>query len=277
MATRVHELRSPGPARGVLHAPVPDGRLEGRRVLPPESLAPFVHHFWSVRWALRTPFTAETLPHPSARLVLHEEGRAQRDAIAGVHTGRLSNRLAGEGHLFGIAFRPAMFQPLWRASMSSLTDRLVPLRPVLGSGAAAWARALHAEPELERQVAIAGELLEPRLRPLQPDVAHLRDLVERMAVDRTLLRVEQVSEAVDLDVRSLQRAFRRYVGVSPKWVLRRFRLQEAAEQLRGPHPPALAALAAALGYADQAHFARDFKLVVGQTPRAFARHLAPER
>jgi AraC-like DNA-binding protein len=52
-------------------------------------------------------------------------------------------------------------------------------------------------------------------------------------------------------------------------VIRRYRLHEAAEQLKGPDPPPLAALAAALGYADQAHFARDFKAVVGRTPAVF--------
>jgi AraC-like DNA-binding protein len=59
--------------------------------------------------------------------------------------------------------------------------------------------------------------------------------------------------------------------VSPKWILRRYRLHEAAEQLKGKRPPLLAALAASLGYADQSHFARDFRAVVGQTPRSFAR------
>ena len=73
-----------------------------------------------------------------------------------------------------------------------------------------------------------------------------------------------------MDARALQRAFRTHVGVSPKWVMQRYRLHEAAERLREEKPPSLAALAAALGYADQAHFARDFKRAVGQTPRAFA-------
>jgi AraC-like DNA-binding protein len=63
--------------------------------------------------------------------------------------------------------------------------------------------------------------------------------------------------------------FRTYVGVTPKWVLQRYRLHEAAEQLAGPNPP-FAALAASLGYADQAHFGRDFKRTIGQTPRSFA-------
>jgi AraC-like DNA-binding protein len=88
-------------------------------------------------------------------------------------------------------------------------------------------------------------------------------------LDRSLLRVEHVAKAFGVGERSLQRLFRKYVGVSPKWVIRRYRLHEAAEQLKRPTPPALAELATALGYADQAHFAREFKQVVGRTPRDF--------
>jgi AraC-like DNA-binding protein len=58
--------------------------------------------------------------------------------------------------------------------------------------------------------------------------------------------------------------------VTPKWVIQRYRLHEAAEQLKGPNPPSLAAIAADLGYVDQAHFAGDFKRVVGRSPARFA-------
>jgi len=267
---REGDRRSAGPARGILVGPAPDARTEHRRVLPSAELSPFVAHFWWVRWAMRTPVTAETLPHPSVHVVFEEQAGARRAEITGVHTGRFVKRLAGSGHVFGIKFRPAMFQPLLHAPMTSLTDRVVPVRDVFGSKGKAWARATLEEHELDAKIAIAEEFLAPLLPSPRRQVLCMRDLVERMAVDRSLLRVEHASEAVGLDVRALQRSFRRYVGVNPKWVIQRYRLHEAAEQLNGPHPPSLAELAASLGYADPSHFARDFKLMVGQTPREFA-------
>ncbi|MBB2205221.1 helix-turn-helix transcriptional regulator [Gluconacetobacter takamatsuzukensis] len=68
--------------------------------------------------------------------------------------------------------------------------------------------------------------------------------------------------------RALQRLFRDYLGVSPKWVIRRFRLQEAAECL-ARQTGTIASVAAELGYFDQTHFARDFKSVIGLSPRHF--------
>ena len=66
--------------------------------------------------------------------------------------------------------------------------------------------------------------------------------------------------------------FARLVDVSPKWVIERYRLHEAAALLAQPAPPTLAEIAARLGYFDQAHFARAFKAVVGAAPSAY---LAP--
>jgi AraC-like DNA-binding protein len=153
--------------------------------------------------------------------------------------------------------------------MSTLTDRCVRIRSVFGSEGEALARRIHTALGFAETVSLAEAFLAQRIRSLNPEVAWVRDLVERLMLDPSLLRVEHVAKAFGVGERSLQRLFRKYVGVSPKWVIRRYRLHEAAEQLRGPTPPALAELAAALGYADQAHFAREFKQVVGRTPRDF--------
>ncbi len=120
------------------------------------------------------------------------------------------------------------------------------------------------------RTAAAERVLVPIARPLTEGAALARDLCERMAIDRSLLRAEDGAAALGVGLRTLERLFARHVGVSPKWVIRRYRLREAAEQLRSTPGIALAGLAASLGYADQAHFARDFKAVIGLSPRAFA-------
>jgi AraC-like DNA-binding protein len=70
--------------------------------------------------------------------------------------------------------------------------------------------------------------------------------------------------------RTLQRLFRRYVGVSPKWVLQRYRLHEAAERIAEGRDGDWAATALELGYFDQAHFIRDFKALIGASPAQYA-------
>ena len=239
--------------------------------MPPASLTPFVHHIWWLWWDLRTPFTAEVLPHPAGRILFETGPSGSRAKVEGVFTTRQSKSRVAHGEIFCIQFRPVTFQGLLARPMSTVTDRVVPLARVFGPAGGAWAKQMFAAAEIDEKIELATTFLSARLQPLTREVTALRDVVERLSSDRSLLRVEDVADALALDMRALQRRFLRYVGVGPKWVIRRYRLIEAAEQLKAPKPPALAALADALGYADQAHFARDFKRVVGRAPGAFTR------
>jgi AraC-like DNA-binding protein len=90
------------------------------------------------------------------------------------------------------------------------------------------------------------------------------------AGDRTLVRVDDLVDRHGMNKRTLQRLFARYVGVRPKWVIQRYRLHEAAERLAAGGVDH-AALASELGYSDQAHFARDFKAIVGLSPAVYER------
>ena len=87
--------------------------------------------------------------------------------------------------------------------------------------------------------------------------------------DSEVTRVAQVCERFGLSERALQRLVHRRLGLTPKWLIQRRRLQEAAERLRAG-PQSLGEVAAILGYADQAHFTRDFARVTALTPGQFA-------
>ena len=236
---------------------------------PSPLLARYIHHYWSIRWSLRSPFEAEALPHPAAQILRVASAEGRSAFVIGVASGRVARTLTGTGETFGISFRPVMFQALLGASMATITDRALPLERVVGGCSVPWTRAIDAARTPEEKVAAAEAMLAPLLGAPRAHLERVRDLVERIAVDRSILRTSDVARAGDLSARALQRCFLTYVGVSPKSVIQRYRLHEAAIQLRGPHPPALADLAASLGYADQAHFGRDFKRTVGVTPRVF--------
>ena len=97
-------------------------------------------------------------------------------------------------------------------------------------------------------------------------------LVETIAGDRGITRVAQVAEQAGLTVRSLQRLFAEYVGAGPKWVIQRCRLQDAAARVAAQDDDLdWAALAAELGFADQAHLTRAFTATIGVPPATYAR------
>jgi AraC-like DNA-binding protein len=130
-------------------------------------------------------------------------------------------------------------------------------------------RVLGLEDESRRVEAVEA-FLRARRPPLDPDVAAVNRATELIMLDRTVIRVDQVVERTGIGKRSLQRLFAEYAGVSPKWVIQRYRLHEAAERLAEGGDLDLAMLAAELGYFDQAHFAKDFKAVVGSPPHRYS-------
>jgi transcriptional regulator GlxA family with amidase domain len=96
-----------------------------------------------------------------------------------------------------------------------------------------------------------------------PRVAEIGELYEAML--RGPMTVEELGRLAGYSKRTLQRLFREYVGVTPKWVLSRFRLHEAADRMAdGEHD--WPRLALELGFFDQAHFIKAFKAVIGRSP-----------
>lgn len=184
-------------------APAPEGRIAHERFAPSPALEPFVQHFWTVRWDLRgePPVLAETLPHPCVHVVF-ERGRAR---VLGVQTARRFRRyLRGQDRVFGIKFRPAAFQPFLDGPLSRITDKGLSLRTVFGPESPALRDGIPGEPDPRRCMALAEEFLGKRLPPMPEEVVRLRDLVERLAADPSLTRMEQVAALAGMEPRKLK-------------------------------------------------------------------------
>ncbi len=107
-------------------------------------------------------------------------------------------------------------------------------------------------------------------------LAELPQLAEHAALDASV----RVSYGVlhrlhrkglwDVSERSAQRHLKHAWGISPKWLARMLRLCECAKRWPEIERTSgnLAELAAALGYADQAHMAKDFRALCGTAPSA---------
>lgn len=264
--------------RGVLR-PVETGQVAGLRRDAPvaPALEPFVERYWSVRWdrAGLPPFRSDVLSHPSVHVSV-ESGSAPRFGfplpavlVHGVVSRRFSVELSGVGRVTAVKFRPGGFTAF--TGTLPARDAVTPLGDELGAAAGRLVRdVLTEEDDAARNV-----LLDAALAAHAPEPARayldLRALIARMVTDRELVRVEQVAALAGTGVRSLQRLFARYVGLSPKSVLARYRLQDAAALIDTGAVDDLAGLAASLGWFDQAHFSREFSAVVGQTPSAYLR------
>ena len=270
-------------------APLPKGVVDpagaARRIRlatypPSPALQPFVDYHWVVQWDLdgRSPETQRVLPYPHAHLVFERD----RSAIHGVVRGAFERKVEGAGKVLGVRFKPGGLRPFLPHPLSRLADRTMPVDDVLGvTGAEAELRVLGEQAwrgadsgtgetgcgRSDAQMLQAAEaLLAAVLPPPDPRALLAQRAVEAAAAENGPVSVAALSDRLGIEERTLQRLFSNYVGVSPKWVIQRFRLQEATWQLGRATAPDLAALAARLGFFDQAHFTRGFTQLVGKPP-----------
>jgi AraC-like DNA-binding protein len=252
-----------GPGRG---APQP---VELARFEPPAELAPFVEHLWVVRWRLERATETETLPHPS----IHWTVEGQESEIVGVVRGRFVRRLEGIGRVVAVKFRPAGFCAFYDPPLVTLTDERLPAARVFGPRARRVARSIVGASDAEAAEALC-DVLRAHGPRVDPAAEEARRIVETIATDASLISVEEVCGRFEIRPLALQRLFRAKVGVTPKWVIQRYRMHEAMERIAARPNLSFAGLAADLGFTDQAHFCRVFKEFIGRSPGAYSRSVA---
>ncbi|MDQ4503484.1 helix-turn-helix transcriptional regulator [Sinomonas sp. ASV322] len=248
----------------------PDPRAPLARIAAPEWASHAIKHFWIAEWSLPAGEQSRqlVLGYPVLNFVA-EPGRL---AVYGPTTTAGTRVLEGAGWAVGALLRPAA-TPLF-------TDRPARFangeRDVAAPGLhAAVARAMTSAAPAASRFAEATHAVARWIVDRIPE-ADARGLEANRMADLAdsepgLLRVPDLAGAMGVSERTLERLAADFLGPTPAAIMRRRRIQLAAERLRTDPETGLADLAQELGYADQPHLTRDFRTVLGVTPREYAR------
>ena len=256
--------RKADPPRGILH-PLTAPSIEHERILPGEGLSSWIRHFWWVKWKLDGDLVRENLPHPSVHLTFQDNVVE----ILGVTTKRFRAVLSGNGWVLGVKFEPGAFSAITGDSVSDLTDRRLPASDFFGTSIDRLGKDVFACAEMEDRITIVQDYLSQIPVRLSDDAILAGRLVRRLETEPGLLRVEDLCVSEGLSLRKAQRLFKKHVGVTPRWVISRYRIHEALDRLQSAKEiPRIdwAAFALELGYYDQAHFIKDFTSATGCSP-----------
>ena len=255
--------------RGILNFAAGAKKFQLARYVPAPDLGFLVEHYWVVRWDLRgqEPYVQELLPYPSVHLAIEHD----RSEVVGVQTGKFTRVLEQAGWVFGVKFKPGAFYPLVRWPVSRLTDTSMSLYEVFGPAGPALEERLRLEGDDKGMLEVAECFLRERMPEHDPHVLAIEEMVACIGGHQEITKVDDLVGRLGLSKRTVQRLFRRYVGVSPKWVIQRYRLHEVAERLAAGEVVDWPSMVVELGYSDQAHLIKDFKMLVGKTPVEYAR------
>jgi AraC-like DNA-binding protein len=243
---------------------------------PSADLAPWVHCLWEIEGggdSLAEPIfpdgRVEIVVHLGDHPTVMGAPSAQPDVMtAGQMTTALRLHPVARLHAVGVRFTPAGARAWLTLPLHEITDRVCALEDV--------------SPRLARRVrdaAYAGRTPHERARRIERALrASLRtaDVASRRvesAVRLTLVTcgrigVDGLARACGISPRHLERQYLDAVGLTPKELARTVRFQMALAHLRRGVRPAEAA--AACGFSDQSHLAREFNRFAGAPARAVA-------
>ena len=252
--------------RGVLY---PAAMPTLHRLPPPGRVSSLVRWFWIPEWDIAPGRASrqELLAFPACNLAVEPT----LVGLAGPTTRRSHRDLAGRGWTVGALLRPAAV-PHLTTDPYVLRDRyqaldLPDLHRTVAAAVTGRGEGGPAPRPCRRGVhRLAGR---DAARPPDADGLRANALAELVDGDPSVLQVQDAASRLNVSARTLQRLARRHVGLSPAAMIRRRRLQEAAERLRTNPGADLATVAAELGYADQAHLCGDFRAVLGCTPSSY--------
>jgi len=242
---------------------------------------PILHPFVELLWA-STPEAVVTerermLPSVSAHLVIRLGGKPLRlfagdtDEIGNVVSHSIVGGVRDAAYLkdssdpaptVGAVFRPGAAGAFLGAPTGSFADRHTPLDAFWGGAVESLRDELNETPDLARRIDILEQVLLrrlPRIRGVDPAIVQAALLLQRRPVGK-------VAAALDWSHRHFIARFSEAIGLSPKRYARLARFGRVLLRLERQKGTGLAEIAQDAGYADQAHFNRDFRDFAGISP-----------
>jgi AraC-like DNA-binding protein len=253
-----------------------------REYVPVERLTPFVECLWTLEGHARSlgGEAQPVLPDGRTELVVHfgdpferiEGGVVERQPsvlFAGQLAHRLLLRPTGCISVLGVRFRPHGAAAFIREPQGRLIGLTIDAANVSADLGLTGRHVREQAQSLNAAVKLIQKCLIERLPPPSTDARVARAVA---AIDRGdgLIGIEDLAASLDTTRRHLERLFQQQVGMSPKRLARITRFQRAVRVLDGAGSPTGTLAAHACGYADQAHFIREFRELAGCSP---GRHL----
>jgi AraC-like DNA-binding protein len=236
---------------------------------PAREDAPVARWFYSTLLPAdsRRDFSFHRFPETAAHLYVVVESRAG-GLTASARIGPPNSRLRRvhhepvPAHIVGVELLPGAAAEVLGADLSQLVPD-VALSELWGAEALELEQSLATAPTASR-VAVLERKLAGRFEGVRSSSRAQR--IGAIVGDLERLSIPSLARRMQCSPRQLQRRWRRYVGMTPRTYNRLARAQRVLTAIAQFERVDWKALAAATGYADQAHLVREFDAMMGIAP-----------
>lgn len=249
------------------------------RQLPPEALQTLINCYWHIDSEGDSEITTEKIvPDGYSEVILHY-GAPYEINISGTWELQAPLLLAGQirKHFFlrntgasgmvGIKFQPAALTYLFNIDQSVLTDKVIALPAILAERLAFIVAQLKDGMNIDNVFNRLNELF-LALPPVHSSNTSLDAAMDRLLEKKGNLSIKELTDVADCSERQLERYFKRFIGLSPKFYARVIRLAHVFELMQAG-TKSWSDLVYDSGFYDQSHFIKNFKEFTGEDPTAY--------
>jgi AraC-like DNA-binding protein len=195
----------------------------------------------------------------------------QPSFAAGLYAGPVHIESDGGAECVQVDFTPLGAYRFFGGAVVDLAARMVDIGDVLGHEGWRLRERLGATCSWQDRFDLVEDFVASRASHLpSPEIAFAYGRLARGAGG---VRITTLAREIGWSRKHLVDRFRAEIGLSPKPVARMMRFHEACRLARTETASGWASIAAESGYSDQAHLAREFVDLAGETPTAWARRL----
>lgn len=244
-----------------------------KRILPPPELGSIVECYWIAESENVIPAKEKIIPDGFPEMIFHygdpyrinlHQAKWElqtKSLLAGQIRRHFFLENTGKSGVLGIKLQPTALTHLFDLSMDTFTDKVadlstalhVPLQALLSSNAA----------HDEKIAAINEWLLTMPVLVNQADKA-----IALIRAHQGAISIADIIATLGISERQLERLFKKYVGLSPKFYARIIRFNYIFHLIQERNP-GWTDLAFNAGFYDQSHFIRNFKAFTGEDPSAY--------
>lgn len=176
----------------------------------------------------------------------------------------------GNVNTFAICFYPIGFVNFIQTSLKNLVDKETPISELFGQEEACeLERQMINATDSQQRITIIESFLLKKLNE-KNTISHIvKSTVDALLKTKGTTPINAILKDNISKRRQLERSFIKQVGISPKQLSKAIRLQATLNLLLNKKSETLTDIAYESEYFDQNHFIKDFKDLVGVTPKEF--------
>jgi AraC-like DNA-binding protein len=189
-------------------------------------------------------------------------------SFIGIHRDPVSWKTTGRTVMFGITMKPEAVMQLFRVPVSDLFNAHTDLESFLGRKTELMTGRMYGVECPQTLINISEQFMLQQLNSMNASSNYIDDAVSLIRKSEGTISIDELSRQLYVSERKLQRGFKDILGTNPKMYTRIIRFRNAYEFLQHNIKDEISwsDVSYHFGYADQAHFIREFREFAGENP-----------